>query len=186
MNAVIEFTRKICSVHASLLPYRRYSGIGIVFPNVDLAVHRDLYRHFTKKGRVVFFEADVSTLEKYRRHVLFLAEEGDGVPLHESLGIGVGILYFEARTPRLKRWLRPGEIYSGRLCRGKICRDINGVVYVPTRSYESHLFLCHPSDLRRPVDGKITHPLEDLVFAYRYYQPRNYVGAVMIPVFPVG
>lgn len=164
---------------------KRYTGVGIVYEG-NKPLNSLLHYYFNKRGKIVFFTNEsLDVLEKFKDKVYFLVYEIDGNRVEDLQIPSIGIVYFELPTKsRLKQAFRPFEIYSGLVCRGRRCENIEGLSYIPTWRRNSFLFLCKKGDIARNVGGVITRPVENLLFSYsRVKAFTNIVMSLGAPVF---
>lgn len=186
LNEMDRIVKELGGVFALSDLGKRYSGIGVVCEKGNKTLNDILHYYFEKKGCVVFFNnTPIEVLEKFKDRVYFLAYEVNNKRV-EDLGIpAVGAIYFETRTKsRLKQKFKPFEVRTGRVCRGRRCEEIGGLVYVPTWSRNSVLFLCRKDDVIRNIGGVITRPAVNLLFSYLHDKSLfRVIIAVVAPVF---
>jgi len=158
----------------------KFSGYGVIAKaprRVLVRVLRRLKSEKEARGRtgklVVFKSKSASELAEFADYVYFLADtvEIGGVGLSVSgLPVSkVGVYALEVKRPwsGVRFRFKPWQVYSGRVCVGRRCREFNWFIVVPTYSKRYYMVLTHPEDLERPLpDRSITFPIINLVESY--------------------
>ncbi|MEM1694063.1 MAG: hypothetical protein QW456_07640 [Ignisphaera sp.] len=165
---------------------KKISGVGILLGYVPKHITTRIWRSYRKIGKLFFFEeVEIQELADLRKYAyMFVSRIGDNYIERLYNGAKIGVLRFESNNSfRLKRMFKPWWPYRGMICRGKICRRINWMMYVPTYSSGNYLFLCDFEDLVRSSFSGFEYPIQDLLFAYNVKKPMSLVRLATLPLF---
>jgi len=163
----------------------KVSGIGILVGHVPELVNLKIRRRYRKNGKVFFFEnAKVGNLYELYQHAFLLVDRVENDYVVAYNGSKIGVLYFEsAKSFKFRMKFKAWQLYTGEICRGKICRTFNWVLHIPTYRSGEYLFLCDSEDLITLSSGKVSYPLQDLLFTYNFRNPLKYMRSVALPLF---
>lgn len=158
------------------------SGVGVILNNMPSKIQMQIRRSFDKRGKVFFFRDEpAEDVSKYADYCLILVTDVDGEYVEKVIGFGVGVLYVEGLVAKnVKKSFRAWKVYTGSLCRGKICVNVNWVARIPTYSKDL-MFLMDGGDLQSRTRRRVEYKFLRFVTSY-FAKVDSYVLRISVPM----